>query len=172
MVSVEEYLSTSYEPDVDYVDGELVSRNVGEVDHGRLQVLIAAYLLEREQQWGIVVYCAVRTQVFPTRFRVPDICALRGTETEDQIIHTPPFLCVEILSKDDRADDIQEKIEEYLALGVRYVWIINHRKRLAYVHTGAGPTRAEGGILKTTDPDIVVPLSMVWPKWNQRRKIC
>jgi hypothetical protein len=54
MVSVEEYFSTSYDPDVEYVDGELVERNVGETDHGRLQILIAADLLDREQQWGIV----------------------------------------------------------------------------------------------------------------------
>jgi len=37
LVSVSEYLETSYRPDVDYVDGELLERNVGELDHSRLQ---------------------------------------------------------------------------------------------------------------------------------------
>ena len=41
-VPVEEYLSTSYERDCAYVEGRLVERNVGERDHGYLQVLIAA----------------------------------------------------------------------------------------------------------------------------------
>ena len=167
MISVEEYLSTSYDPDVEYVDGELVERTGGETHHGRLECLIGSYLCKHETEWGITGYIAVRTKVLPTRFRLPDICVVLGPDGEDQILREPPFLCIEILSKDDRAADIQEKIEEYLAFGVKYIWIINHRNRLAYVHTAAGMTRAEGGILKTADPDIIVPLATVWPKWNR-----
>jgi hypothetical protein len=36
-VSIEEYLSTAYEPDMDYVDGELEDRNVGEYEHNVVQ---------------------------------------------------------------------------------------------------------------------------------------
>ena len=168
LVSVEEYLSTSYDPDVEFVDGELVERNVGEKDHGRLQLLIGAYLAKHEAKWGITAYSDTRTQILPTRFRLPDICVVLGEDEEDQILREPPFLCIEILSKDDRAADIQEKIEEYLTFGVKYVWIINHRNRLAYVHTSAGMTKAERGILKTADPEIVVPLAIIWPKWTKR----
>jgi len=167
LVSVDEYLSTSYDPDVEYVDGQLVERNVGEKDHGRLQTLIATYLANRETQWKICTYTDTRTQVLPTRFRLPDICVVPAPETDEQIIRTAPFLCIEILSKDDRAEDIQEKIEEYLAFGVKYVWIINHRKRLAYVHTSSGMTKAKDGVLKTSEPDIAVPLAEIWPKWKR-----
>src|SRR5579872_2044023 len=153
LVSVEEYLSTSYDPDVEYVDGELVGRNVGEVDHSKLQLKIGSYL-DRMERKGISVYPECRVQMGSKRFRVPDLCVLVGQEPESQIIRVPPFLCIEILSKDDRAADIQEKIEEYLAFGVKYVCIINHRNRLAYVHTSAGMIKAEGGLLKTADPKI------------------
>ena len=37
---VGEYLRTSYRPDCEYVDGELRSRNVGETDHSRLQMVL------------------------------------------------------------------------------------------------------------------------------------
>ena len=37
LVPVEEYLSTSYDPDCDYVDGELEDRNVGEKGHSKVQ---------------------------------------------------------------------------------------------------------------------------------------
>ena len=37
LVSLEEYLKTSYEPDCDYVDGVLEERNLGEWNHGDLQ---------------------------------------------------------------------------------------------------------------------------------------
>jgi len=112
MITVDEYLSTSYDPDVEYVDGELVERTVGDTQHGRLMAVIGGYLCNRETQWGISGYMAPRTQVSPTRFRLPDLCFVLGRDEDGQIIRTPPFLCIEILSKDDRAADIQEKIED------------------------------------------------------------
>ena len=45
MVSLEEYLTTAYEPDCDFVDGDLEERNLGEWDHSRLQLKIGAYFL-------------------------------------------------------------------------------------------------------------------------------
>jgi len=38
LVTEEEYLSTSYEPDCEYEDGVLIERNVGERDHSWLQL--------------------------------------------------------------------------------------------------------------------------------------
>ena len=40
-VSVEEYLSTSYSPDREYIDGLLLEGNWGETDHSRFQGLVA-----------------------------------------------------------------------------------------------------------------------------------
>ena len=37
LISVEEYLNTSYDPDVEYVDGVLVERNVGKWLHSLVQ---------------------------------------------------------------------------------------------------------------------------------------
>jgi hypothetical protein len=37
-ISVEEYLNTTYSPDCDYSDGEVVQRNGGEKDHSRLRI--------------------------------------------------------------------------------------------------------------------------------------
>ena len=55
VVPVSEYLATSYSPDCEYVDGELLERNVGEWDHSRLQTLLSRHLSIREKQWGILV---------------------------------------------------------------------------------------------------------------------
>lgn len=45
LVSVEEYLRTSFrDADREYVDGHIVERNVGRVDHSDVQTLIAHYL--------------------------------------------------------------------------------------------------------------------------------
>jgi hypothetical protein len=37
LVSVQEYMATSYRPDRDFVDGELQKRNLGELEHSLLQ---------------------------------------------------------------------------------------------------------------------------------------
>ena len=39
-ISLDEYLSTTYEPDMEFVDGLLVKRNVGTQRHSLLQSLI------------------------------------------------------------------------------------------------------------------------------------
>src|SRR5579864_5437671 len=113
-VSVSEYLATTYEPDCDYVDGEIVERNLGEKDHSKPQTRLAAFFTMREAEWGLTPLVEQRVQVSPTRFRVPDVCALLATAPDEQIITHPPFLRVEILSKDDLMSRTQEKIRDYL----------------------------------------------------------
>ena len=49
-VALEEYLSTVYEPDCDYVDGELEDRNAGEHDHSDLQSEIIHYFRNRRRE--------------------------------------------------------------------------------------------------------------------------
>jgi Uma2 family endonuclease len=158
-ISVSEYLNTSYRPDCDYIDGELLERNVGEWDHSRLQMLLSGFLLNREKDWNIVVVPEQRVQVKATRFRVPDITVMAGGDPGEQIITKPPFLCVEILSPRDRIAEMQDRINDYLTFGVSYVWMINPRTRQSFVYTPAGVYEAKDGILTTKKPDIRVDLS-------------
>jgi Uma2 family endonuclease len=157
-VPLKEYLETSYRPDCEYIDGELLERNVGEWDHSRLQMLLSNYLCNREKQWRIVVVVEQRVQVKPNRFRVPDISVL--TEPPGgHIIREPPFLCIEILSPRDRIEEMQERIDDYLNFGVRYVWLIHPRTRRAFVYTVEGVQEVKDGVLCTKGVDIQVPLA-------------
>lgn len=47
--------------------------------------------------------------------------------SESTIFDGPPVLAVEILSPSDQAQDVDEKIEEYLRCGVKIVWIVDPR---------------------------------------------
>ena len=162
MIPVEEYLRTVYEPDCDYVDGVLVERNVGEKDHGKWQFEVAVYLRERRKQWKIFVAVETRVQISPTRFRVPDICVFAGPEPEEQIFTQPPFLCIEILSPEDRMSRMQVKIDDYLAFGVQYVWVIDPQIRKAWVYTSESMHEVRDGVLRTERPDISVPLTALF----------
>jgi Uma2 family endonuclease len=157
-VSVDEYLNTSFQDgDREYVDGRIVERNLGEIDHAGLQTRIVRYLGSHYGKFWSAV--EVRVQAKATRFRVPDVTLVLGSEPEGRIITSAPFLVVEVLSRDDRADDLQEKIDDYLAFGVKYVWVVNPRTRRGYVHTSEGSHEAKDGVLRTNDPEIALPLS-------------
>jgi Uma2 family endonuclease len=161
LVSVEEYLNTSYDPDREYVDGEVVERNLGEKDHSRVQRELIGFFWSRRAELGTYCFPEQRVQVTPTRFRVPDVCVYIGGEPDSQIFRTPPFLVIEILSKEDRARNLNEKIEDYLSFGVPYVWVIDPERRRGYIHTPQGSQLAPGDILRTEQPRIEVPLSQL-----------
>jgi Uma2 family endonuclease len=154
-VTVQEYLSTPYDPDCDYVDGEVQERNLGEFDHARLQTAIAIYFGVRRKEWGICAVVEQRVQVSPTRFRVPDVCVVVG-EPKDQILREPPFICIEVLSPEDRVSRTNEKVADYLQFGVPYVWIVDPRTRKAWQCTQGA--MIEVPELRTENPTMVVPL--------------
>jgi len=161
LVSVEEYLRTSYpDGDCEYVDGETVERNVGDIEHGSLQSRIVFHLLTHYPQFWAAV--AVRVQVTASRIRVPDVVLVAGPQPAGRIITAPPHLIVEILSPDDRAGAVQEKINDYLAFGIPCVWVVNpgtnHGTGRGYVHTTEAAREAKDGILRTADPAIELPL--------------
>lgn len=162
LVSVEEYLDTVYEPDCDYVDGELVDRNVGERDHAHAQGEVFFHLRQGRKKWNIYPSVEARVQVSPTRFRVPDVCAFIAPAPAGQIFTHPPFLCVEILSPEDRMSRVQQKIDDYLAFGVEYVWLINPQTRRAWVYRRDGIREIRDGTLRTANPDIEISLTDVF----------
>ena len=161
LVSVEEYLRTSF-PDADreYIDGRIVERNVGEVDHSDLQSSILHYLRTHYKK-GIWVGVEVRVQVKKTRFRIPDVTIMLGSKPTERIIRKSPAIAVEVLSSDDRAGDLEEKIADYLAFGVPYIWVINPASRRAYVHTPQGSREVKDGVLRAESIKIEVPLAEI-----------
>ena len=141
LVSVEEHLCTSYpDGDCEYVDGEIVERNVGEIDHASVQSRVAVYLLTHYPQFWAAV--AVRVQVQSSRIRVPDVTLVAGPRPAGRIVTAPP----------------QEKIDDYLAFGIPYVWVVNPRTGRGYVHTTEAAREAKDGILRTADPATELPL--------------
>jgi Uma2 family endonuclease len=161
-ISVTEYLNTTYRPDRDYVDGEVLERNLGEYEHSRPQGIIYAYLFNREKEWKIRVVPEQRVQVKPTRFRIPDVSVVLEGSPVESIFRQPPFLCIEILSKDDSFDSIVDRLDDYLAMGVANVWIVDPRARRGYRYTSEGFLTATDGILRTSKPDLEVPLNALF----------
>src|ERR1700683_714287 len=134
LVPVEEYLKTTYRPDRDYVDGEVVERNLGEYDHSRPQGLLCAFFFNRGKVWHVRVVPEQRVQVNPHRFRIPDVCVVLAESPVEAVFRHPPFICIEILSKDDTFKSVTERLDDYVAMGVPNVWVIEPHARRGYIY--------------------------------------
>jgi Uma2 family endonuclease len=162
LISVEEYLHTNYDPDREYVDGEVVERNLGEKTHNRIQRKLLVYFELHAKELGIESFPEQRVQVSRTRFRIPDVTVIKLSQEQGEIFTSPPHLCIEILSRDDRMQYMLKKIDDYLNFGVPYVWIISPSDRKGYVVTSEGMFEAKSGVLETKDPAISAPLAALF----------
>ncbi len=131
-VPVAEYLSTSYRPDVEYIDGEIQERNVGEIEHARLIMAVLEWFSGHRRDWRIEVLPDVRVQIAPTRFRVPDVLVCSDSSTDRRIVTTAPLLVVEALSPEDRIDRYHQRITEYREVGIRGIWVLNPETRTGW----------------------------------------
>jgi len=161
-VSVEEYLHTVYQPDCDYVDGEVLERNMAELDHAFMQTALGAYFFVRRKEWNITVLTEMRVQVNSTRYRIPDICLVLG-RTDEQILTKPPFLCIEILSPEDRWSRVEERIKDFISMGVPYIWVLDPQTKTAFIETpNEGLREVKDGMLRTQNPAFEIPLSEIF----------
>lgn len=135
LISLDQYLSTSYRPDREYIDGEVVERNMGKWEHSRIQALLTGWFIVHEQEWHIQTATEWRTQVSGSRVRIPDVVLVRAG-SQPEVLTDPPLLVIEILSPDDTYSDTQKRASDYQGMGVETIWIIDPATRTARVCSG------------------------------------
>ncbi len=132
LVTVEDYLRMSVDPDCEYVAGVLEVRAVGEYDHSTWQTILAAFFSSKGLEWGIKARTGLRVQVASDSYRVPDVTLLSREAPREQIITHPPQAVFEILSPEDTMTRMLEKLADYEHMGIAVIWIIEPKKRLYY----------------------------------------
>jgi Uma2 family endonuclease len=124
LIPVEEYLRTSYEPDVEYVDGVLVERHVGDWLHSLIQSNLIFAIRSRYPH--IYVLPELRSKTTETRYRLADVCVLLAPPKTRYLLDAA-YLAIEILSEDDSMSKMMEKLAEYERKGVPNIWVIDPR---------------------------------------------
>ena len=76
--------------------------------------------------------------------------------------HAAVSLAIEILSKDDRASDLQEKLDDYRDFGIPFVWVIDPRTRLGYTYCLEDGFETVRPGLYTKNPDLELPLAQLF----------
>ena len=132
LLDLDEYLKTGYEPDLEYVDGELQERSVVFSVHGLLQSKIASWFERHEEEWGLRAGVEVRTRVSPTRVRLPDV-VIDYARYWPPVLLTPPLIAIEIVSPSDSYGHIQDVVKDYCAMGIPNIWVIDPGALTAFI---------------------------------------
>lgn len=140
-VPVELYLYSSYEPDAEYVDGEVELRAVGEYDHASWQQAIQQWFLQYGRQWNVRVRPELRVQVGPTRYRVPDVVVFSRDNPIEQILTSPPIAVFEILSPEDTMARLMVKLEDYAKMGVGTIDVVDPKGGAIYQYVNGSLER-------------------------------
>ncbi|SRR5579871_676714 len=139
-------------PDGDHyelVDGRLVERKMSLWSSYVAGVIFRMLdLFCRENRLGWVLPEGTSYQCFPalpSRVRRADVSFIRSQRyslaqaTTDGHCPIAPDLAVEVISPNDTAYEIDEKVREFLDVGVPLVWVVNPEQRTVEIHRPNGP---------------------------------
>jgi Uma2 family endonuclease len=133
------------------VEGRLVERKMGNKSSwiaNQLAMRLGNYVDEHRLGWVFVFEAGYRLSPDrPNNVRKPDVSfvafgRLPNEEPADGYDHLAPDLAIEVTSPHDTVHELEEKVEEYLAAGVRMVWVINSELRAAKVYLPDGRIQA------------------------------
>jgi Uma2 family endonuclease len=133
LLSIDEYLHTSYRPDVEFIDGELKERPVVMYVHGEIQSAISMWFGNHKKEWSVVVAVEARTRVSPTRVRLPDVIVdhlVNGPRRRREgTANDPPLIVIEVLSERDTYAETQRLARDYQQMGIQNIWLIEPETR-------------------------------------------
>jgi Uma2 family endonuclease len=148
------------EAGVEFVQGEILEKPVS-IESSLIEAAVARILgnaaAKRGDTW--VFGSSMGYQCFaedPAKFRKPDVSVVRserivGIDPKSGFLKIPPDLAVEVLSPNDLASDISEKVEDYMRNGFGVVWVVDPATRTVMVRT------LEGAVFLHEQDDITAP---------------
>lgn len=161
LISVDEYLRTSYHPDCDFIEGEVLERNSGQRRHAYAQSEIASWFNQRKKTQRLQSLTELRVRVGASRVRIPDVVVREIPLPEEEVFTTPPYLCIEFMSPDDTIAAMQDRLDDYLHFGVPNVWVIDPWKHRGWQITAEGWATDADAVMRTADGRIAMPLADV-----------
>jgi len=124
-VPLEVYLRSDYQPDAEYIDGELRERPMGEDDHSAWQDAICAWFRAHREEWNIRVRPELRVQVGSVNYLVPDVAILDTANPKERIATLPPLAVFEVWSPENKVRDMMRKLTLYEQMGIPQIWLID-----------------------------------------------
>jgi Uma2 family endonuclease len=134
---------------MDFIDGQLVERDVGERRHSRIQAILIILLGARQAERGFEVFAEQRIVISERRrYLVPDIC-VKAVPYDPVPILERPDLVIEILSPDDTLAAAGGKCGLYYEAGIPAIWVIDPYRKAIYTYGAEGIQLERGTTLET-----------------------
>ncbi|MDQ2925893.1 MAG: Uma2 family endonuclease [Acidobacteriota bacterium] len=168
LLSIEEYLHTSYHPDADFVDGEIEERNLGEYEHAKLQHIISVIFGLNEDMWEADTVIEQRIRINSSRVRIADVAVLRADAPHEEVTATPPLICIEVMSPEDRLSRAKLVLADYFAMGVPNIWLIDPIRRIAYIYNASGMQLVDSTVLAVPGTEIRLDLDDIFAKLDKK----
>jgi Uma2 family endonuclease len=118
------------------IDGTLVRKAVGFYESYiavQIAMLLSQFVAERNL--GVVAGEAGMLQIFPDEVRIPDVSfisheRLKNSGFPDEAApHMAPDLAVEVISRGNTRQEMDQKLSEYFEAGTKAVWYVYPKKR-------------------------------------------
>ena len=150
-IPVEEYLRSTCKPACEYIDGVLRQKPLPAYKHSKLQLRTLNLINQSGAALDAVPELTVRIR--EGKYLIPDVGVQRIGEIQEPYPTKPIYLCIEVLSPEDRFSDVVAKCEDYHSWGVRYCWIIDPETQQCWEYeAGSRPHQVlTGGKLTTAD---------------------
>ena len=163
------------------VDGVLVEKTVGTYE-AYLAVLLVRIIGDFVDQndLGIVLGADGMMRLAPGLVRIPDASFISwdrlpdGKIPREALWNLAPDLAVEVISKGNTSEEMDRKLQEYFAAGVREVWYVHPATRQVHVFGSADecvvlgePQTLEGGDLL---PGLSLPLKRLFAEPGRAAK--
>ena len=147
--SVADYLALETNRLIEFSHGQLEVLPMPRMSHQQIVLLLLQALLRfvSAQDLGTVLFAPLRVQLWPGKFREPDIVFV-AAEHADRFLDAYALgadLVVEVVSPDDRRRDLETKRGEYAQAGIPEYWIVDPETQRITVLTLAGAEYAVRG---------------------------
>ena len=134
LISLDEYLNTSYAPDMEFVDGVLVRRNAGAQLHGMLQIIVGVFFAQYRKSHRVRAFAETRLRMdISGAYRVPDVMVVEIPYQKGKVVTDAPAVVVEIKSPDDTFDEIVNRCFEYEKLAVGNILTMDPDNKRAWL---------------------------------------
>ncbi len=147
----------------DLIDGNLVERGMGAEASLVGATIIQLLQFIHAKDLGFVYNSEGGYQIFPgraKRVRFPDCSViLRGRLPDDRTppghLRIPPDLAVEVVSPNDTAYEVEEKVGDYFQAGVKLLWVVYPNTQRVWVVRTNGATSWLGANDELTGEDVI-----------------
>jgi Uma2 family endonuclease len=176
LITGDELAATSGLESVELVRGEIVHRMPINHLHGYIEFLLGRFLgnFVYPNALGRVIggETGIYTRRNPDTVRGVDVAFVSNERlqevTSSSYLDVAPELIVEVMSPTDAWSEVNEKLAEYSAIGVKLVWVVDPRLQLVHIYRSLEDITVlrTHHVLTGEDilPGLEIPLSEIFPQ--------